>query len=276
MSRAEWKWQALVRSPTHLEVFGFSLAGMVVAASLLAFTLAVVRRRPSEPSLRFILVVQGALGALFLAGVLARTLGRYELLSIYPFRVFPWFVLLTSLLLVARLFADRRIRPARWPEIALALPLLLLAPKVGRLVSARIAEVRTAWGPDDDLARTFQWIADSTPEGTPVILPPWRRDSYLLARRPQVISHEFLRLDSLATWRERLEDLIGPTTNPWSPVARRHYLQLSMDQVERIRRRYRGDYLVSSRDYPFRPVFRAGEWVVYRVPDGDVAAGQSR
>lgn len=268
MPRAEWKWQALVRVPVHLEAFLFSPGAMFLIVALLLLSLLIVRRRLEKP-LRFILAMQGALGALFLGGFAARLTGHFELLSGYPFRAFSWFILLSTLLLIARAVADRSLLAPRWLEVVLTAQLLWLIPSIGERLTMRVRGAKTEWGPPDDLARVFRWIDTSTPAGSQLILPPWRPDSYFLARRPQVVSNAFLRLDSLTAWRSRIETLVGPRSRNQA-AQRQHYLQLSVDQIETIRRRYRGEYFVSSTFYPYPVVYRSGRWLVYRVADGVV------
>jgi len=62
---------------------------------------------------------------------------------------------------------------------------------------------------DDDLRKTFRWLAANTPKKAIVLLPPWRDDAWNLSQRAQIVNWWAIRYDKLGEWRQRLKSLIG-------------------------------------------------------------------
>jgi hypothetical protein len=270
--RDHWRWQTLARMPFHLDAFTFGAQGLALTAVMFLTCAVAARRRWDEPAMRFGLGFLLCLGLVFAGGVAARWAERFELLQVYPFRVFPALVALFCGLLVARSVKDWRVRRQRPLELVLALPLLLLLPRLtgslGTVAGGRLWLAR----PPDDLGRSFEWLSQGAPPTAVAVLPPWREDSYWRSRRAHVAALSLVRTDSLERWRERIGALVGLGDDRLTDSAMTaRYERLTPRQVQTIRRRYGGDYLVSRIAYPFREVHREGAYRVYdltsRSPD---------
>jgi hypothetical protein len=144
--------------------------------------------------------------------------------------------------------------------------LALPNPLMGALDRARLAVAYRL--PDDDLARTFRWLATHTPGDAVMILPPWREDSYYLSRRPQIASVHAVRYDRIPEWRARIEAMVGSLDGD-SPAAldtvrlAAHYDSLPASQISVIVAGYGGNYLVSRGAYSYPVVFESGRYRVY-------------
>jgi hypothetical protein len=97
----------------------------------------------------------------------------------------------------------------------------------------------------DDWDRMFEWLATRTAPDTVVLVPPWRSDATLKARRPQVAHWSMPRYDHLASWRRRVELLVGElptgrdvTTEARGAALRKHYLWLPSETLDALAAEY--------------------------------------
>jgi hypothetical protein len=126
--------------------------------------------------------------------------------------------------------------------------------------------------PEDDLEKTFKWIAKNTPANSIVILPPWRKDSFYLSRRGQIANWHVARLDRLTEWRERLELLAGDlsgvreeTTKARMEHMTSHYNHLTATDIASLTEKYEAEYLVSSARYSYPVLHNSGSYKVYSL-----------
>lgn len=270
-SRETWRIMALVRMPVHLDPERFHRREILSLYLMFGFTWWYATVSGNQ-GLRFFRNFLGALALLFTGGILARAAGWYELLQVFPFRVFPLLLPLIFLWALLRGWQELR-QGARYyaPALVLAglLCLMALPDPLGGVID-QINQSRYQREPPDDLARAFQWIGDSTPPRSRTILPPWRKESFYLARRSQVVNWDAVRYENGTEWQERMEALCGPIELPGPEAVRMqrmqdHYDRLTPEDIARVVARYGGDYLVSRAPYDYPVVYQAGAWRVYRL-----------
>ena len=269
--RETWQLLALIRMPGHLDPLSFLRREILTTYLLLSLVWFHARQHPDDHALQFSRWFLTGLGLLFTAGLVARLGGWYELLQVFPFRMFPLLAPLLFLLQVVRAFRDLLAgwRPSS-PVVAFGLlGLMSLQHPLGRLMD-QVSEVRRQAQPPDALARAFVWVAESTPPAAVVIMPPWRKESFALARRAQIVNWDAVRYDQAAEWKDRIEALGTPLDRQMPSAALDSIMQagydaLSEDAIANVRLRYGGDYLVSRGTYPFKVEFSSGNYRVYRL-----------
>ncbi len=129
-------------------------------------------------------------------------------------------------------------------------------------------------GDDDDLRVAARWVSSNTPPSTVVVAPPWRRDVLYFAKCPIVASWSAMRYDAMSEWRERIEALAGDTSamkaddnqgGAMDDRSREFYEHLSLAQIAEITRRFGGDVLLTTTNYPFPLLFKSGKYSVYKI-----------
>jgi len=269
-SRETWRIMALVRMPVHLDPARFPRRDIVALYLMYGFV-AWFATISGDRALRFCRDFLTGLALLFTGGLVARATGRFELLQVFPFRVFPLLLPLIFLWSVLRAWRDL-LRGARFAPALSLLGLLGLTTLPDPLggIKDQVYLNQLLWRPADDLARTFTWIRANTPGQAVTILPPWRKESFYLAQRPQIVNWDAVRYERGTAWQERMEALCGPIELPGREAVRmelmqRHYDRLTPADLHRIVERYGGDYLVSRTAYDFPVAHQSGAWRVYRL-----------
>jgi hypothetical protein len=265
----EWRLLATTAMPFHFDALNpvYFPRREVLAVGLMALYVLVsaATGRPRAER-RFMTAFTGTLIAIFAFGFLARIAGRYELLALTPFRVLPLFGLLFFFILMLRDWSATRLTP-RLPLLS-ALAMLCLMSNVNPVAGMMDgrAAARIASRQDPGLEEAARWLARETDPVSVVILPPWMRNGFYVARRPQVASWEAVRLHDIAEWRRRIEALVGPLpvgeVVGWGDLKRR-YFELTEEAVLDIAQRYGARYFVSRPDYGLPVVHRAGDYTVY-------------
>jgi len=270
-SAEDWQFFALVRSPHHLDPFAWPRRDIVLAYLIMLFNWLQFRRSGDQPAIRFLTLLQLFFCLFFSLGLLSRFTDQYALLRLAPFRLFPVLVLVFFFFhLMAALYR----RPPGGADALLVVVGLLavmgLNNPVGLFLDAA-QNTYAAWrAGDDDLRRTFKWIAGHTANGTTAILPPWRRDASYVSRRAHIADWNAVPVDRLSEWRERIAAMVGPNwvdrpEATWREKMEAGYNERTDEDIRSIVRRYGGDYLVSKARYPYDVLFDSGTYRVYSL-----------
>ncbi|WP_320416932.1 DUF6798 domain-containing protein [Candidatus Entotheonella palauensis] len=269
-----WKFIALVRAPRHLDPFSWDRMDILSSYILLLFNIVAYKQSTDTSNLKIIILFQIFLCLIFSFGLLLSRLEAYHLLKPMPFRLFPLFVLLFfffHLMALLHHHATLKISPA---AIALGICALLCLSHPFEELSQRTRKIYRSWTtPEDHLTDAFRWVAENTPRDAVAILPPWRSDSFYIARRAQIANWKLLPYGRIETWRERLEALGG---NHWDEMRQmphfslakamaQHYNNLPAEAIAAIQAAYGGDYLVSRNRYRFPVLYDTGTYRVYQL-----------
>jgi hypothetical protein len=224
------------------------------------------RRGPLDSFLRVTLVVLVVESAV--AGAVSFTAGERNLPGDFPGGV-PGTAFAIGIV-VAIATARRPLLDRSLAGRALATAMLLLlasaAPVVGGSfgrypsVIDRGLRLQRSWTRQpDDWDRMFEWLATGTAPGTVILVPPWRSDATMKAGRPQVAYWSMPRYDHLASWRRRVEPLVGElptgrgaTTEARTAALRDHYLWMRSETITSLVAEYGASVYItdSARLYP--------------------------
>ena len=283
ISADDAKFWVTLALPSCLDPAAFPVGWIVVLGGLAAFAGWHARLFPGDRAVRFLAAFQLAAAAAFAFGLLARLVGRFDWVELFPLRVYAVLSPLLFFWQVAGLLLRpdaRRSVPAIVTAVALfvALPSPvwstwdLLAMHLGKLREIATHDYRPTT--DDDLAfrSAAAWVAANTPADAVVIAPPWRSDTYYTLRRPLIANFHTPRYDRMAEWRQRLAALGGDLSHltvadeaagDMGQPARDFYDRLSPAAVADLRHRYGGDFLVTRGRYAYPARFTAGGYTVY-------------
>jgi hypothetical protein len=275
-----WRLQVEVVTPFHLDVMPMPNVAVLLSFAVLAFNLAALlweqRSRPVPDGMRAIAGLQIGMAVVVIGGIAAHAMGEYALLKTYPYRVFPILIPLFFLLHAARVWelstGEEPRRASRPLAVAALIGLLLLGSPLHHL-RAHLSAVRSEWNrrtnPDDEL-RAFAWIAGNTPPNATVVLPPWRKEVWLVSRRATIANLHFVAVEHLEAWTERMQALLGPLDafvdipdEQKTAAFRRAYFGMSDARVQELRVRYGADYLVSRPGRALPIVYESGAIAVY-------------
>jgi hypothetical protein len=271
---AAWKFVALVVMPYHFDPLSFAPWKVGFLLALLGFNwfhFIAVRR---TGAIRFLLLFQTVLGVFFGLGYLARLAENYTILQLMPCRLFPVLVPLFFFFhLMSTLHQSRSLRSGigLLSMVILAVVVTGVPAKLSVDYLIRHRDLWT-WREEDDLTKTFKWIALNTPADATVILPPWRKDTFYLAQRAQIANWWVVRFDRLAEWRQRLESMAGDLSSVTDGSEKgnmtqtvNHYDHLTEADIAALAEQYGADYLVSSSSYTYRVLFESGSYKVYSL-----------
>lgn len=267
----DWRFLSTSFMGVHMNASTFDLGLLAGLVMCLAFTLLWARRMRDIQAFRLLAWMHAAPALIFLVGLAAHALGAWNLMALTPYRLLPAISLLAFFLsaasLVARLSAG---------AVGLLAPLtaaaaLLCLPALPPVLKADGARLLRSWrsGPDS-YAQAFDWIATNIPEGRIGLVPPWRGDAVLRARRGQVVHCAMPRYDRLSEWHRRVRDVLGDVSAPdsrdlalpWNK-AKDAWKSLSEADVRRLASEYRASFLVTEAVVPFSLAFEAGPVKVY-------------
>jgi hypothetical protein len=239
---------------------------------------------------------QIALFVFYAFGFVARAMDRFDLLILFPLRVFS---VLVMLFFFWQFFS---VVIALWQTRGRNEPGQILLGSFGLLVFlglpspiARIAEIVAmhlhyqSWigetpvvAADDNLENksdfraAASWVHQNTPEKAVVIAPPWRGDAFYFIQRPLIANWHDYRYDDVTGWRKRMEKLVGDLSNldandidhgDLDLAARAHYRNLPASSIAALQREFGATWLITTSEYPYREIFSSGAWKVYQLDD---------
>jgi len=271
----DWDYLAHTFLRIHLDASTFDRTLLLATALAATLVLWEARRHPRQGPWRLVPWLLALPGALFLLGLLADRLGAWSLMALTPYRTLPPLALLLGCLAGASLLRPPDPVSRLRPGLLLAAAFLLCLPPLPWLVRDRVTALRSAWTPPaDPWQEAFDWVATRTPEDALVLAPPWRGDSALRMRRPQVVHAAMPRYDLLGEWHRRVADLLGEDlpdrqTRDLGEAWRRaktHWSAMPASQVAELAQRYGATWIVTDAPLPGAPAFRAGPVAVHALP----------
>ncbi len=257
---AEWRFQALERLRVHLDLHYFSARSLAALGAMAGFVL-VAWHRSSNEAIRALGWATIAMIALFGYGVLATSIGRYDLLAIYPFRVPPVLIQFAFLLTaVAGYRAGWYAPPARLTPLVVVAILLAMPNPIDLVANGRF---RGRPEPADHTA-ALEWIRENTPPTATVVVSPVRRCTQFVSHRPQIVYGDLARLDRLKEWRERYQAHFGAHAAGLSKgELDAAFNRLDEAAIRGLVREYGGDFLVTQGLHSFPVVHQSGRYRVY-------------
>ncbi len=247
---------------------------------------------------------QLALAIFAVSGFVARALGRFDLVKLYPIRVFAvlmplFFLWQLSWILISVLEQGRKSNVASVGIAGLGGLLFLSLPSPVAQVAATLAShvhtslvmVDGSKAPDANLESTpdfrvaAAWVNQHADENDTVIAPPWRADAFYYIRRPLIANWHAYRYDDMTGWRERVESLTGDLSDldprdamvgDMDLAARSHYRNLSMLDLQSLRKAYAARWFITTSDYPLPRVFAVGPYKVFDLRVDDRFGGTRR
>lgn len=204
-------------------------------------------------------------GMLFTTGVLVDPVSR-----LYLYRLAP-FVSLLSWALVARALV-RRLPVSRFAAPAASVALLAAAAS---MVSYPRHRMILGDGRQADDHAVYAWVRDNTPPDTVLLTPPYRLEGMRLhGERAIVVGGKALpvRADEILAWHDRLVAVAGFRPKSRSQL-NRAYERMDAEHASRVARSYGASFVVTERGSKldasgWKHAFRAGRWVVLKVPGG--------
>jgi hypothetical protein len=203
-----------------------------------------------------------------LAGLAAWATHSYEWLRFFPFRVFPLFLPLVFLLLVARRDFLRWDGMRGRAALMLVVFSLIALPDPVANVVRQLREDLQERARHGEYEQALTWVRGNTPDSALLAVPPDRFDAHTLSRRAVVALWSAPRYDQIHEWRERIESLSGPIRSADDvPALQERFEQLPFEGVERLAQQYGANYLVSAGVYPeLVALHRSGSVMVYLLP----------
>jgi hypothetical protein len=263
----EWRFIGTTVMPFHFDAFTFPRREMLSLLVLSLFVLSSLWRPSSDRATVLSAGFLAGLLVILVAGLIARALGRFDLLAITPFRTAPLFAPILFFFHLA----------ARWRqgELAGSRPLLSGLALVGILglptpLVKAVHSVQTTFRgearEDPGLGAAMDWIGSNTDPASTAILPPWRKDAYFRARRAQIASWEAVRYSDTREWRRRIETMVGrlPVGRLlWYDDLKPRYYALGEADVRRLAREFGAGFFLSRSGYDFPVAFESGGFAVY-------------
>jgi hypothetical protein len=254
------------------------------------------RWRKDDRQITQLCVFQIALACFFAFGVIGRFTGHFKWVELYPMRVYGGFALLLFFwqaisVMVAML--QRKPTPTLLWIFGLLLFLSMPSPvlQLRDMFATRFQKYLhppkndpDAWalGQAADFKAAAQWISKNTPENDLVIAPPWWNPGFYWLQRPQIVSAHAPRYDAMTEWKERIEALVGDTSDltyedaqggVMNAAAWKHYATLTPAQIDDIQRKYGtfagktgAKWLITTGHYPYPVAFATKTYVVYQLP----------
>ena len=288
----EAKYLVTVCEPACLDPWVFDRLGLVLMPLLLGFGACHAWWLRTHRSVRMMFCFEFATAMFFVLGVFFRFINRFDLLELFPLRVFAVFVLLFFYWQLLGILIDffsstskaNELQPSAgllscgmFLFLCLPSPVLKVRDILGEYASRFIDIASSHPSTERTCKLGFRdaeiWVAANTPQQDVVIAPPWRGESYYWMQRPLIAEWRAPRYDELTEWRNRIEALVGvvPTNlidpGEMGPAPQHHFQHLSEADVLRLTARpYNAKWLVTAGNYPFERVFHSYAYSVYRLP----------
>jgi hypothetical protein len=265
----DWRFIVLIRAPSNLEPFLFPKSGIFLLYAMLVFNFFALEKCESF-ALRFLLKFQIVVGAFFLLGLILRGFELYPLLRFMPMRLFPVFTFLFFIFTVFYVVPRLDSRKHKLIVALFAVTIIALLNPFGKGL-AQIRETARAWNaPRDDFQKAALWIAENTPQESLVIEPPNRRDVWYFSNRATIVSFYYPTYDRLTEWRDRIAELTEnvqlSSGEAASDEIETAFNKLPAAQIEKIKRKYGANYLVSRAVYSYPVLFETETYKVYQLP----------
>lgn len=253
---------------TNLDPTSAGVSRLLLAATMTAFCWLQLKDstlpRPARAWVAFTI----GLAVPAVAGFAAWATQSWHLLRFFPFRVFPLFLPLVFLLLVARRdflqWHGARGRAA----LALVIFSLIALPDPVATLFRQLREDASKWSEQGDYGQALTWVRGHTADSSLLLVPPDRFDAHSLSRRAVLALFSAPRYDMIHEWRERIESTTGPIRSA-ADVAelQQRFERLPFASVQRLAQQYDINYLVSAGSYPeLVPLHRSGTVTVYLLP----------
>ncbi len=295
----EARFLVTVAEPLCLDPFTFAIPYVLILILMMVFA-GLYRLGRSDLTSRMLFQFELALFVFFAFGFVARAMGRFDLVKLYPFRVFTVFAMLlffwqlasvlTAMLPRRGSIIDDPLRPVAFDQrivLVCGIVLFLALPspiaQISRAMAMHLRQIHwlNANGPvtlDDNLETTAdfrtaaRWVAENTGPKDIIIAPPWRPDEFYYLRRPLIASWNAYRYDDMTGWRRRIESLVGDVSHlegnigDLDAAARAHYRNLSTENIAALQHEYGARWLVTTSHYPYREAFATDTYRVYQLP----------
>jgi hypothetical protein len=272
-----------------------------VALLVLMFVFAwVYRQQHKSRAVDMLFQFQLVLFIVYVFGFVARAANRFDLLILFPLRVFSVLVMLfffwQFFAAVILLWRNRgRNEPGHILLAGFGLLVFLGLPSpVSRIANVVAMHLHyQSWigatpivAADDSLENKANfraaavWVRDNTPADATVIAPPWRGDAFYFMRRPLIANWHDYRFDDMTGWRKRMEQLVGDLSNldaydldpgDLDLKARSYYRNLPVASIASLQHQFAATWLITTSEYPYPQTFSSGVWKVYQLPAGAAA-----
>ncbi len=285
------KYLTTVSLPGCFDVLRFPLTSVVVLLILPIFSLQHARLHRGDRQIRQLLIFELTLVVFFAFGIVARLLGRFDWVELFPMRVYATFALLLFFWQwISMLIPPLQGKPMPIKTAIAGLLLFLCLPspilQVRDMIYSHVekyfphpiitdASESPAKGTDADFIAAAKWVAKNVPTTDTVIAPPWRNDGFYYIRHPLIANWHAPRYDAMTEWKTRIEAMVGDTSDllhldvskgEMDPRAWAYYAALSPAQIDDLRHRFGGDWLITTGHYDYPVVFQSGTYFVYRLP----------
>jgi hypothetical protein len=287
---AEAKFIVEVFEPSCLDPLIFPRLWLILMPVLMVFAWGYFQWQRSDRSARMLFYFELFTAVFFLFSVLARIADRFDLVQLYPLRVFSVFVLLLFYWQMARIClsffkpyaaTNRRQAPVMlfWFGIVLLLVIPNPLTQLGSMLTTHLHRIQEISGNQPSPGRSedasfrdaAKWVQQNTPVDDIVMAPPWRSDAFYFTRRPLIAEWHAPRYDAITQWRSRIEAMAGDVSinndcpGDMGTQQRLHFTQLSQSQVLEIAGKYGAKWIITHARYSLPQVYDAGEFVVYRI-----------
>jgi hypothetical protein len=297
ISLAEAKYLTTVSLPDCFDPAKFPHTAVAALLLMAVFAWMHTRWIGRDRQIHQLLVFQIAMAVFFVFGIVARLMGRFDWVQLFPMRVYAVFGMLLffwqGISLVLH-WQQCKTGPRALSVFGLLIFLLIPSPLLGLrdMVASHlsrflhppiISAALSVRGDAVDFVQAAQWVHANTPKTDVVIAPPWWNCAFYTIQRPLIVNWHAPRYDAMTEWRERIETLVGGDLSrlphetalegDMDEQAWSYYASLSPAELERIRhlkgrdgKPYGGDWLITTGHYSYPLVFTSGTYSVYKLP----------
>ncbi len=264
----DWRLMTEVKMPHHLDPFTWPKRFLLLLPLLTLFS-AAHAWRSDDPGWKRLSYFCAATGIVFAVGVGLRFANAYELLSYFPFRLYPLYAPLLFGFGVADALSKGVRDLPRWAVVVGVLALVTLPDPIAPYIQHAPERLRRTES-TSHLTKCYEWLRENTPDDATGIAPPGKdREVWYRARRGLVVCSEFQTYDRLTEWRRRVEELGGPmhTADGRRASLVHHYEALTETEMQALIDRYQPDFIVTrarySPDLGYEMAFETPEEDVY-------------
>lgn len=214
LTTADYQFIVTNLMPFHLDPMTWPKRDFFTQLLIFTFMCAYFRKTVDNQALKVYFCFTAFLFLFFLGGLILYFLNLYSFLISMPFRHFPLFSLLFFFFFLFHAFHNFSDKTKQIGPVVLitgALSLMCMPNPIAR-TSDMVRTTVASWHEPDDIAKSYIWISQNTPEGSIVVSPPWRRDTWYLTERAQATSiRDLYPYDNrFKQWTERMRIIAGP------------------------------------------------------------------